>query len=98
MLQMFVYFQQYPTDRPWRKLAVGWLWCVSLQSPSLHPLTSCPCFCRLLDAIHLALSAHFVYFYLVTNFDKPDALSHIVWSFKVRFSNVFLRVQLLKPV
>ncbi|EIW56319.1 uncharacterized protein TRAVEDRAFT_72951 [Trametes versicolor FP-101664 SS1] len=64
MLQMFVYFHQYPTDRAWRKLAVGWLW--------------------LLDAIHLALSAHFVYFYLVTNFDKPDALSHIVWSFKLR--------------
>lgn len=51
---------------------------------SSHPFMPLPCFRRLLDAIHLALSAHFVYFYLVTNFDKPDALSHIVWSFKVR--------------
>lgn len=50
---------------------------------SFHPFMPLPCFYRLLDAVHLALSAHFVYFYLVTNFDKPDALSHIVWSFKV---------------
>ncbi|KAI0820152.1 hypothetical protein BC628DRAFT_1498042, partial [Trametes gibbosa] len=64
MLQVFVYFQQYPADRAWRKLAVCWLWT--------------------LDALHLALSAHFVYHYLVTNYDKPDALSEIVWSFKLR--------------
>ncbi|KAI8996243.1 hypothetical protein BD414DRAFT_408500 [Trametes punicea] len=64
MLQTFVYFQQYPSDRPWRKFAVSWL-----------------CF---LDALHLALSAHFVYHYLVSNYANPDALSHIVWSFKLR--------------
>ncbi|KAI0369582.1 hypothetical protein BV20DRAFT_1122026 [Pilatotrama ljubarskyi] len=64
VIQTFVYFQQYASDRAWRKLAVCWLWS--------------------LDALHLALSAHLVYFYLVTNYDKPDTLSEIVWSFKVR--------------
>ncbi|KAL7278801.1 hypothetical protein ACG7TL_007812 [Trametes sanguinea] len=64
MLQTFVYFQQYPSDRAWRKLAVSWLW--------------------FLDALHLALSAHFVYHYLVSNYANPAALSHIVWSFKFR--------------
>ncbi|KAJ8456273.1 hypothetical protein ONZ51_g12221 [Trametes cubensis] len=37
-----------------------------------------------LDALHLALSAHFVYHYLISNNANPDALSHIVWSFKLR--------------
>ncbi|KAI0769287.1 hypothetical protein BD413DRAFT_613841 [Trametes elegans] len=64
MLQTFVYFQQYPADKAWRKLAVCWLW--------------------FLDALHLALSAHFVYHYLVNNYGNPDALSQIVWSFKLR--------------
>ncbi|KAH9886658.1 hypothetical protein C8Q73DRAFT_273585 [Cubamyces lactineus] len=64
MLQTLVYFQQYPSDRAWRKLAVSWLW--------------------FLDALHLALSAHFVYHYLVSNNANPDALSQIVWSFKLR--------------
>ncbi|KAI0633136.1 hypothetical protein C8Q77DRAFT_1158548 [Trametes polyzona] len=64
MLQTFVYFQHYSSDRPWRKLAVCWLWC--------------------LDAFHLVLSAHFVYHYLVVNYDNPGALTHIVWSFKLR--------------
>ncbi|KAI0350521.1 hypothetical protein OH77DRAFT_1514309 [Trametes cingulata] len=64
MLQTFVYFQQYASDRAWRKLAVCWLW--------------------FLDALHLALCAHLVYYYLVTNYDRPDTLSDIVWSFKLR--------------
>ncbi|KAI9058626.1 hypothetical protein FKP32DRAFT_1688480 [Trametes sanguinea] len=64
MLQTFIYFQQYPSDRAWRKLAVSWLW--------------------FLDALHLALSAHFVYHYLVSNYANPAALSKIVWSFKFR--------------
>ncbi|CDO75704.1 hypothetical protein BN946_scf184493.g2 [Trametes cinnabarina] len=64
ILQTFFYFQQFPSDRAWRKLAVSWL-----------------CF---LDALHLALSAHFVYHYLVSNYSNPAALLNIVWSFKVR--------------
>ncbi|KAI0758794.1 hypothetical protein C8Q74DRAFT_264045 [Fomes fomentarius] len=64
MLQTFVYFSQYPSDRAWRKLAVCWLW--------------------FLDAVHLALSAHFVYYYLVVNYDNPSALLHMTWSFKIR--------------
>ena len=39
---------------------------------------------RFLDALHLALCAHFVYYYLVVNYDDPSALLHMVWSFKVR--------------
>ena len=38
---------------------------------------------RLLDAVHLALCIHMVYWYLVTNFLNPFALVEIVWSFKV---------------
>ncbi|KAI0673261.1 hypothetical protein C8Q78DRAFT_1077534 [Trametes maxima] len=64
MLQTFVYFQQYASDRAWRKMSVCWLW--------------------FLDALHLALSAHFVYHYLVTDYARPDALSQIVWSYKLR--------------
>ncbi|TBU53498.1 hypothetical protein BD310DRAFT_829972 [Dichomitus squalens] len=64
MLQVFVYFQHYPADRRWRKVAVFWLW--------------------FLDAFHFSLSAHFIYFYLVTNFDNPSALLTVIWSYKVR--------------
>ncbi|RPD63518.1 hypothetical protein L227DRAFT_392609 [Lentinus tigrinus ALCF2SS1-6] len=42
------------------------------------------CWLCFLDALHLALCAHFVYFYLVINYDDSSALLHIVWSFKVR--------------
>ena len=39
---------------------------------------------RLLDALHLTLSAHCVYFYLVLNYDNPAALARVSLSFKVR--------------
>lgn len=133
MLQTFVYFSQYPSDRAWRKLAVCWLWCVSVLLSSMiagevqigwpvitphrdtlgytarhhiryhfftfhiyvaraitinssQLLTNWPGyrFPRFLDAVHLALSAHFVYYYLVVNYDNPSALLHMTWSFKVR--------------
>ena len=35
MLQTLVYFQQYPSDRAWRKLAVSWLWRVLQYMSSL---------------------------------------------------------------
>jgi hypothetical protein len=38
---------------------------------------------RTLDAVHLALIVHCVYYYLVINFANIDALVKIVWSFKV---------------
>ncbi|KAM5541061.1 hypothetical protein V8D89_005372 [Ganoderma adspersum] len=64
MLQAFMYFQQYPADRWWTKLAVCWLW--------------------FLDAFHLCLSAHFVYYYIVVNYDNPSALLWLTWSYKLR--------------
>ena len=42
----------------------------------LHP--------RFLDALHLGFSAHFVYYYLVSNYGNPPALSNVTLSFKVR--------------
>lgn len=36
-----------------------------------------------LDAAHLALIVHCVYYYLVINFANFDALIKVVWSFKV---------------
>lgn len=42
---------------------------------------------RLLDATHLALCMHMVYWYLVTNFFNPQALPNTVWSFKVSIKN-----------
>ena len=48
--------------------------------------TSSTCLCRFLDAAHLCLSAHFVYYYIVVNYDNPSALLAMTWSYKVRFS------------
>ncbi|KAF9264543.1 hypothetical protein L218DRAFT_925860 [Marasmius fiardii PR-910] len=39
-----------------------------------------------LDAIHLALTIHAVYFYLVQNFGHPEAFTNIVWSLKLQVS------------
>jgi hypothetical protein len=38
---------------------------------------------RFLDAFHLALISHSVYFYLVTDYANPLELTHVVWSFHV---------------
>ena len=46
--------------------------------------TSSTCLCRFLDAAHLCLSAHFVYYYIVVNYDNPSALLAMTWSYKVR--------------
>lgn len=40
---------------------------------------------RILDALHLALIAHCVYFYLVINYANISALTEIVWSAKVSY-------------
>ncbi|CCM05285.1 uncharacterized protein FIBRA_07497 [Fibroporia radiculosa] len=40
--------------------------------------------CWLLDATHVALCVHMVYWYLVANFFDPVALFEIVWSFKAQ--------------
>ncbi|KAG1861781.1 hypothetical protein DFJ58DRAFT_657271 [Suillus subalutaceus] len=37
----------------------------------------------ILDAVHLALIVHCVYYYLVSNYANVNALTEIVWSFKV---------------
>ncbi|KAJ8583379.1 hypothetical protein M405DRAFT_513577 [Rhizopogon salebrosus TDB-379] len=39
-----------------------------------------------LDALHLALIIHCVYYYLVTNYAKFDALVEVVWSGKLRIA------------
>jgi len=39
---------------------------------------------RILDAIHLALIIHCVYYYLVTNYANINALTEIVWSLKLQ--------------
>jgi len=38
----------------------------------------------MLDAFNLALTIHAMYYYLVIHFHNPDALFHIVWSFKLQ--------------
>lgn len=38
---------------------------------------------RILDALHLMLIGHCVYYYLVINYANVSALTEIVWSFKV---------------
>lgn len=40
---------------------------------------------RILDALHLALIVHCIYYYLVTKYANFNALTEIVWSFKVSF-------------
>ncbi|OSX58621.1 hypothetical protein POSPLADRAFT_1152819 [Postia placenta MAD-698-R-SB12] len=50
------------------------------EDSSWNKLTVCCLW--LLDATHLALCMHMVYWYLVTNFFNPQALPNTVWSFK----------------
>ncbi|KAG0706184.1 hypothetical protein DFH29DRAFT_186696 [Suillus ampliporus] len=38
----------------------------------------------ILDALHLALVVHSVYYYLVANFANIDALTEVVWSFRLQ--------------
>ncbi|PCH45003.1 hypothetical protein WOLCODRAFT_78261 [Wolfiporia cocos MD-104 SS10] len=37
----------------------------------------------ILDTLHMILSFHAVYWYLITNFGNSTELSIVVWSFKV---------------
>lgn len=39
---------------------------------------------RILDALHVVLIVHYVYFYLVINYANITALTKIVWSFKLQ--------------
>ncbi|KAG1724669.1 hypothetical protein EDB19DRAFT_295636 [Suillus lakei] len=38
----------------------------------------------ILDALHMSLIVHCIYYYLVTNFGNISALTEIVWSFKLQ--------------
>jgi hypothetical protein len=49
---------------------------------------------RMLDALHLALVIHCVYYYLVTNYANFEALTGVVWSGKVR-SNLEVSAMIL---
>ncbi|KAG0698375.1 hypothetical protein DFH29DRAFT_1002886 [Suillus ampliporus] len=40
----------------------------------------------ILDAIHLALIVHCVYYYLVTNYANISVLTEVVWSFKLQIA------------
>ncbi|KAJ8589401.1 hypothetical protein M405DRAFT_791740 [Rhizopogon salebrosus TDB-379] len=44
----------------------------------------------ILDALHLALITHCVYYYLIINYANTSALLEIVWSFKLQFIIDFL--------
>ncbi|KAF8994655.1 hypothetical protein BDQ17DRAFT_1285590 [Cyathus striatus] len=65
-LQMYVYYQTYPNDWRFQKIAVAALW--------------------FLDTLHLALTIHAVYHYLVTSFGNAAAQLTIVWSFKLQIA------------
>ncbi|KAG1718485.1 uncharacterized protein EDB91DRAFT_1258529 [Suillus paluster] len=41
------------------------------------------CWLCFLDALHVALVNHIIYYYLIVNYANPLALPEIVWSFKV---------------
>ncbi|KAI0946396.1 hypothetical protein AcW1_009869 [Taiwanofungus camphoratus] len=42
------------------------------------------CWLWCLDSVHLTLCFHMVYWYLITNYADPDALFHVIWSFKAQ--------------
>ncbi|KAG2148021.1 hypothetical protein DEU56DRAFT_783630 [Suillus clintonianus] len=42
------------------------------------------CFLPILDALHLALIVHCIYYYLVTNYANISVLIYIVWSLKLQ--------------
>ncbi|KIK74928.1 hypothetical protein PAXRUDRAFT_174306 [Paxillus rubicundulus Ve08.2h10] len=37
-------------------------------------------FWKFLETLHLALSIHFIEYYLIMNFDNPLALEYVVWQ------------------
>ncbi|KAF9218906.1 hypothetical protein BS17DRAFT_790486 [Gyrodon lividus] len=47
------------------------------DKPSLKWLVA---FMWILETIHMALSIHFIEYYLIINFNNPSALDHVVWS------------------
>ncbi|KAJ8591408.1 hypothetical protein M405DRAFT_860551 [Rhizopogon salebrosus TDB-379] len=48
-----------------------------------------------LDALHLAVIVHYVYYYLVTDFSNLSELSQVVWSFKL---HIFLDIIIIFSV
>ncbi|KAK0457286.1 uncharacterized protein EV420DRAFT_1644036 [Desarmillaria tabescens] len=51
-----------------------------------------------LDTLHVALSAHALYFYLIESFGNYHTLFKIIWSFRLQFViNVRLRVSFSDP-
>ncbi|KAF8870961.1 hypothetical protein BD779DRAFT_1578367, partial [Infundibulicybe gibba] len=62
-LQVFLYYHSYPEDWRVQKLIVC----------SLSPLPA-----MLLDVVHLILTVHAVYHYVVTSFGNPLALLQVV--------------------
>ncbi|KAG2339036.1 hypothetical protein BDR05DRAFT_892391 [Suillus weaverae] len=76
-VQTFIYFQTHrDTGMSYFKLIVRTSRCL---------------ICQILDALHLALIIHCIYYYLVTNYANFNVLTEIVWSFKVSFYFGFWR-------
>lgn len=81
-MQAYTYFERArESDGKRLKGFVACLWCVCFVSLALQWSHDRVPSCRLLDALDFALNCHTAYFFLVTNYTNPLALSgKIPWS------------------
>ncbi|KAG2033878.1 hypothetical protein BDR03DRAFT_1094080 [Suillus americanus] len=91
-VQAFIYFQAHKSAGiTFFKLVVTWLWYVSFQVAIIDRVEIFSQTFRIFDALHLALTIHCVYYYLVTNYANFDVLAEIVWSLKLQLViNIFI--------
>ncbi|PPQ99279.1 hypothetical protein CVT24_009279 [Panaeolus cyanescens] len=73
-VQIFLYFQRPQEDGKWFRLLCG-------QSLAICTVSEAGiCLLRILDTVHMALTAHGLYVYLITNFGNYDVLLSPTWA------------------
>ncbi|KAG1775803.1 hypothetical protein EV702DRAFT_1199017 [Suillus placidus] len=88
-VQAFVYFQTHSgTGITFHKLVLfnlGHMALVGISIIEHVEITPYPELFRILDALHLVLIVHCMYFYLVINYANIGALAEMVWSSKLQW-------------
>ncbi|KAK0187543.1 hypothetical protein F5146DRAFT_1140969 [Armillaria mellea] len=82
-LQTLIYYKRYPDDLGIYQYSVAILWFAYLIHAKEFRITTF--IDRVLDAFHVALSTHMLYFYMVDMYgDLAVALGYPVWSFRLQ--------------
>ncbi len=77
-VQAYMYFHNYPMDSHWNKTSVVVLWYVFALHRAV--ISTDPPWLRILDTLHLTLTIHAMYTYIVKGFESHTQIIHIVWS------------------